>query len=582
MIRYILLLTIVFIALSCDKEEVKQFEYAGGTVSLAIDNEPTTFLPRSSSDYYSAMVLSQMTEGLVGIDPKTIKIIPKIAKEWTISEDGKTYTFTLRDDVYFHPHDVFKSKEDRKLTAEDVIKTFEVGCSKDSRGLSYPLYSYALETSVKGAVEYFEGKAKSISGLKAEGNKVIFELIHEDHNFLYKLANVTACIVSKKIVEADKETDVVGTGPFKFGEYITTGVPRLVMLKNEDYYLKDDNGNALPYLDSLVFVFQSMKLEQLDMFENKQTDLIIGLPTSRITEMLEGRLDDFNSKPPVFELANNPLLETNFYFFNLNDERFKDPRVRQAFNYAFNKKVIGREILRNQYYDLGDSTGIIPPIGNVMRGYDFDLVKKSGYSYNPEKAKKLLAEAGYPNGEGFGSVTLRYNIDDVHSAIADEFATQIFMVLNINVNIDGSTFEQLIEDQQMGNGDIFRLAWSADYPSPESFLMNFYGNSVPDDPTSRSPINPSRYHNEKFDHLYDQARKANKMSDQMELFSQAEAELMKNPPLIPLWYAGDIQITYSDLRNFHFNAMNLLDFTHVYKKKWTKEEYIAAHSAKHE
>ena len=111
----------------------------------------------------------------------------------------------------------------------------------------------------------------------------------------------------------------------------------MVMVKNQDYYLNDQDGNALPYLDSLVFYFQNRKLDQLEMFENHQTDLILGLPTSRITKMLEGRIKDFNSKPPLFVMYNNPLLMTNYYFFNMSDPRFDNVKVRQAFNYHITK-----------------------------------------------------------------------------------------------------------------------------------------------------------------------------------------------------------------------------------------------------
>jgi ABC-type oligopeptide transport system substrate-binding subunit len=579
MIRYLSTAILLFALLSCGSDDTQKFEHAGGSIKVALDNEPSTFLTRSASDYYSAIVLNQMTEGLVGIDPSTLKIVPKIAESWKISDDARTYTFTLRTDVFFHPHELLSGKEERRLKAKDVIASFEAGCRRNAQGSGFPLYSYVFEDNVIGAKAFFEGKAESIEGLETKGNTITLKLIQEDYNFLYKLANVSANILPAKLIASKEDMAAVGTGPFMYHEYVQGDVPKLVMLRNDDYYLKDKKGNSLPYLDSLVFIFQHMKYEQLDLFETKQTDLIIGLPNSRITAMLEGRMQDFNSKPPVFELANNPLLETHFYFFNMNDPRFKDPKVRQAFNYAFNKQTIGREILRNQYYDLGDSTGITPPIGKVLKGYDFDLVKESGYSYDPEKARKLLSEAGYPNGEGFGSVNLRYNIDDVHSAIADEFAQQLSMVLGINVNIDGSTFNQLIEDTELGKGDIFRLAWSADYPSPESFLMNFYGKLVPENVSGRSTINKARYQNEKFDQLYEDARKAHKLSEQMELFSKAEAELMKDPPIIPLWYAGDIQIMYSNVRNFHFNAMNLLDFTKVYKKDWTAKEYQKAHSS---
>ncbi|MFT5857992.1 MAG: oligopeptide transport system substrate-binding protein [Flavobacteriaceae bacterium] len=564
--------TLSLLIFSCDEKETQQFEYSGGSVAMALDNEPTTYIPRKVLDYYSSTVLTQINEGLVGIDPKTTKIVPKLALSWTKSDNGKVYVFTLRDDVYFHPHDAFKSKADRLMTAEDVLMSIEMGCAVGQDGEDPATYSFLLKGTVMGAEEYHAGSAKSISGVTIDGNTVRIELLHEDHNFLNKLANVNAAIGSITIIEGGHETDVIGTGPFKYSDYVQGEHTSLTLTKNEDYYLKDDAGNALPYLDSLVFFFQSRKLEQLEMFEQGKTDLIIGLPTSRITRMLEGRIEDFNSKPPKLILANNPLLESNYYYFNLADERFKDPRVRKAFNYAVNKKALGQDILRNQYYDLGDY-GITPPISRAMKGYDFTSIKEAGYNYDPEKAKQLLAEAGYPEGEGFGSVELRFNINETHSAIADEFAKQIYRVLGINVNIDGSSFSQLTEDGATGKGDIFRSGWSADYPSPETFLMNFYGGYLPEDSTEASHINKARYRNPVFDQFYKKAIESKKMTDQMKYFSKAEIALLEDPPLIPLWYTGDIEITYSYLRNFHFNSLNLFNFTEVYIKEWTAEEY---------
>ena len=184
-----------------------------------------------------------------------------------------------------------------------------------------------------------------------------------------------------------------------------------------------------------------------------------------------------------------------------------------------------------------------------------------------------MAEAGYPNGEGFGSVELRFNINDIHSSVADEFSKQIAQVLGVNINIDGSTFEQLQKDWETGNGDIFRMGWSADYPSPETFLMNFYGKFVPENPNEASKLNYSRYKNPIFDQFYEAGKAAPRKTDQMINFSKAEIALMEDPPIIPLWYTGDIEITYSYIRDFHFNALNSYDFTRVYLNEWTAAEY---------
>jgi oligopeptide transport system substrate-binding protein len=573
-------LVVITLFTSCSKSERQEFEYSGGSITMALEYEMATNIPRNVLDYYSAKVLNQITEGLVGFNPETLKIEPKLAKSWTKSDDGTKYTFTLRNDVYFHPHDVFSGLDDRKMTTKDVVKSLEMACTKKEDGSAPNSYSSIFKNLLKGADDFMEGKAKSISGLTVSGQNVTLELLHEDQNFLNKMTNVTVSIVSKKIIEAGIESEaVIGTGPFIYTTYKSGEQPELILLKNTEYYEVDDQGNALPYLDSVVFVFQSRKLEQLDMFEEGKLDIIIELPTSRITRMLEGRIEDFNSKPPKLILSNNPLLISHYYFFNMKDERFKDPLVRKAFNYAVDRDAIGRDIIRGQYNDLGEY-GIVPPIPRALRGYDFKSIKNVGYTFDPEKARKLLAEAGYPNGEGFGSVELRYNISDTHSAVADEFAKQIFKVLGINVNIDGSSFEQLTTDRQVGNGDIFRYGWSADYASPETFLMNFYGKFVPDNDSEPSQMNESRYKNPLFDEFYEQAQNSDKLSDQMRLFSQAEVELMKNPPIIPLWYAGDIAIMQSYVRNFHFNALNHFEFKKVYIKPWTAEEYKAAHAEK--
>lgn len=575
--RFSLIFLVFLTLIGCSEEEAKQFEYAGGKVTMALDNQPSTYMPQRVMDFYSATVLNQITEGLVGMDSQNTKIVPRIAKKWKKSADGKSYTFYLRDNVKFHPHEAFTSEEERILTADDVIKSFEIGCSQDEKGEPSATYSMVCKSLVKGADDYYKGDAKNISGIVADGNKITFYLLHSDHNFLYKLANVNSHIISKKLYERGYKTDVIGTGPFVYTDFSTKGEEAsLLLLKNRDYYLKDKKGNALPYLDSLEFIFQSSKMSQLEKFENREIDMILGLPTSQITKMVQGRLEDFNSKPPKLILENNALLETNYYIFNMQDERFKDPKVRMAFNYAIDKKVIGIDILRNQINDVGNY-GITPPVLKALKGYDFESIREAGYTYDPDKARKLLAEAGYPNGEGFGTVQLRYNINDIHSAVADEFSKQIRSVLGINVNIDGSPFDKLIEDAERGNGDIFRLGWNADYPSPESFLVNFYGKNIPENSSEPSKVNKSRYNNPVFDEFYERATGTKKQTDQLKYFSKAEVVLLKDPPLIPLWYTGDYAVIYSNVRNFHFNALNYFDFTYVYKKEWTKEEFLETH-----
>jgi oligopeptide transport system substrate-binding protein len=569
----ILFTIISIILISCSGSNKQQFEHAGGKLTLSLENEPSTFISRDVSDVYSSNVLSQVMEGLVSLNPKDLSVTPQLAKSWEVSNDGLTYTFHIRENVKFHPHTIFHSEAERILTELDVKKTIEFICSNGQIGSAGTAYPFIFEKYLEGAKDFYEGKAKSISGLSTERGKVILKLTEKDNNFLNKLAIITCAILSHHIISENLEQDMIGTGPFVFRAFNKDEVNSILLTKNEDYYLLDEKGNELPYLDSIEYIIESKKDEQLNLFEARKLDLIRGLPASKITQMLEGRISDFNSAPPLLVLHNNPILTTHYYSFNMNDKRFSDIRVRKAFNYAIDRSKIGNEVLRNQYSELG-FYGIVPPVENSFKGYDFDGVSKVGYTFNPELAQKLLAEAGYPNGNGFGSVNIRINISDIHSAIADEVAKQLTSVLGINVNLDASSFDQLEKDATEGKFEISRNGWAADYLSPESFLFNFYGKTVPTSLKQKSLINRSRYQNPTFDDLFEKAKKSEKIIDQMKYFSMAEIELMKNPPIIPLWYKGDYGIVYSNVRNLYFNPLFLFNFTKVYKKEWAKEEFL--------
>lgn len=562
----------LFLLSGCGGNESKQSENAGGVFRMAIDADISTEVPRLVTDYYTSTVLNQIYEGLVSLDPETLRIRAQIAKSYKVSPDGLTYEFKIRENVLFHPHRAFQSEEERVLTCDDILHSFEIACTKNELNLPSPAYTSVFQKTIRGAKAFHEGRAKKISGIKCSKNKITIHLISQDVNFLSKLASIDAAISSKKVFEAKGEKDMIGTGPFLFGEKKSGEQKTIVLNKNPDYYLKDDKGCNLPYLDQLEFIIEPAKVKQLAFFEAGKTDLILSLPSNGITSMLEGRIQDFNSVPPVFILRNNPLLLTNYYFFNMQDARFKDVRVRKAFNYAIDRSKITRDVLFGQAYEDG-IYGVVPPISSSFKNYDFEGVREVSYSYDPEKARELLAEAGYANGEGFGNVTLKFNIGDIQSSVAEEFARQISETLHINVNIDGSSFEQNAKDGDYLKGDIFRTAWYADYCSPETFLHNFYGKLVPASLKEPSTINQSRYVNPVFDEYFEKGQHEKKVSNQLKYFNLAEKELMKDPPVIVLWYAGDNQLIYSKVRNLQGNPMNYFYFREVYIKQWTKEEY---------
>lgn len=549
----------------------RESEHAGGIFRMALDAGMATQHPAMVKDFYSSTVMSQVVEGLVSLDPENLKVRPQIAESYKISSDGTTYEFKIRKKVLFHPHDAFGSEDERILTGEDIVHSFELACKKDPGGHPSPAYVAIFGKNVLGAKAFHEGKARKISGISFRKQVLTIRLVAQDVNFLNKLAGVNAAITSRK-VHASGTDDLIGTGPFLYAGTEDDPQQTIILDQNPEYYLKDRAGCNLPYLDRLEFIIEPDKSRQLALFESEQTDLITSLPTHRITSMLEGRIQDFNGVPPVLVLRNNPLLATNYYFFNMQDDRFRDVRVRQAFNYAVDRHQITHKLLLRQAYEDG-IYGVVPPVRKVFQSYDFDAIRRAGYSYDPRRARQLLAEAGYPDGKGFGTVTLRFNLGDIQSSVADAFAKQISSNLGINVNIDGSSFEQTIRDASQLKGDLFKATWFADYNSPETFLQNFYGKLVPASDKAPSSINLSRYQNPAFDRYFEQARHQRKISAQLRYFNLAEQELLKDPPMIVLWYAGDNQLLYSKVRNLRENPMNYFYFREVYIQPWSKEEY---------
>lgn len=571
--NYVLLFIIAAgLLTSCSKNEGKQFEYAGGTFRFTIAHEPTTLEARKVADVYSHSVLSQVLEGLVSLNPSTLEAQPSLAKEWSISEDGKKITFLLRDDVYFHTHE--KIGSERLFTAKDVKYSIELACKKTLGEDPSTAYSGIYKDVLLGAKEFYEGTSEEIAGVKILNDfEIVLELEERDVNFINKLAQTTTFVVAKELVEAGLESDIIGTGPFLFDKYIENqGNLNIILKKNKAYYGKDDEGNQLPYLDSVVLIVESRSLRQLEMFENGRTMMIEGLPPSRITSMLQGRMEDFNSIPPKLDLRRKPLLATQYYHFNLLKEEFKDVRVRKAINYAVDREEIVHSVLNNQAHSIGDA-GIVPPA--AFDGYNSEYVRKSGYTFNPEKAKKLLAEAGYPNGEGFPSINLKFNLGTIHSAVADEFARQMKKTLNINVNLDGMPFDAKLNSQMNADGDLFRTSWYADYFSPESFLLNAYSASVPEDEDEPSMMNHSRYVSPDFDAAFEKGQRATDVMEQYRHFAEADKILMEDAPFIILWYDETIKIALSKVRNLELNEMNYYSFKEVYFKDWTKEEYEA-------
>lgn len=549
-----------------ENNTVEEPSMYGGVFKVPIGSYFTPIRVVEVQKLETAQIYDQMLEGLVKYNPKTLEVEPALATEWSVSEDGLTYTFTLREGVKFHDNECFEGGKGRDFVAQDVLYTFQTIYTNHPENRAY----YTFKNTIVGGDEFYDGKATEISGIKTDGNKVSFQLKEPSTVFLQKLAAVFGVIVPKEAIEAT-EFIPVGTGPFTYDKaHSTSEVIKLA--KNPGYYGKDDKGNQLPFMDSVVFKYYEHSEDPMELFWAGEMSYIPGVPVTKISEVLEERIGDFESKPPKYILISEPQLSTTYLEFNMTNKTLRNKKVRKAINHAINRQKLVEKIMKNQAYEIG-KFGITPPLPKIFKGYDFEGIEDVSYQYNPELAKNLLAEAGYPDGKGFPTLTFQFRLGNDHYLVASEIQNQLRSVLNINIDIEAIEFNDLIENQAHGKADMFRTTWFGDYPSPESWLLNAYGKVIPSDAKLPSYVNSSRFQNSQYDKLFEQALKASTVEESYKAFSDAEKVLMDEAPFIILWYGEDMMLVQASVRQLETNGMRYLDLRKVYFKEPTAEEY---------
>src|SRR5690606_31969775 len=289
----------------------------------------------------------------------------------------------------------------------------------------------------------------------------------------------------------------VGTGPFAFKSWEEGN--NLVLLKNQNYWRKDDNGKQLPYLDAIQVSFISDKNQELLTFQQKKLDFVSysGQPNS-IDLILN------NDGTPTREFSGNfvvqkePYLNTEYIGFQLDPAKYEDKNhpilnknFRKALNYAINREEMVSFLLNN--LGVPGNAGIMPP---AVAAYDAEKV--TGYSYDPKKAESLLKEAGYPGGKGLPAIKLYTTIQ---SKPMVEYLQKQWEAIGVKIDIEINqvpTHQELVDN---GRVNFFRGSWLGDYPDAEIYLSMFYSQN-------HSPMGPNKTHfaNEKFDSLDNVAR----------------------------------------------------------------------------
>lgn len=499
----------------------------------------TSLDPAFAKDQANIWGVNMLFNGLVQLD-KNLNIQPCLAKHWNISDDGMTYTFGIRNDVYFHSSDLFGNESERKLSAGDA---------------AYSLGRIIDPATASPGSWIFNGRVDSLQPFTAINDSTLqINLLRPFGPFLSILTMQYAFIVPKKVAEhygKDFRVHPAGTGPFRLKAWQESDV--LILVKNENYFERGENGTPLPYPDGVKVTFIQSKQSEYLNFMKGDLDFLSGLDASYINELLTKEGDLKQEMADKIMMFKTPYLNSEYLGFLMDDKNagvlnnpLKIKEVRQAINYGIDREAIVK-YLRN-------SVGKPATSGFVPYGLpSFDAEKVIGYNYNPEKAKLLLEQAGFAEGKGLPEIPLytSKNYEDIASYVQKQLKD---IGINIRLELVLPAFQR--EMMSKSQAPFFRGSWIADYPDAESYLAMFYSKHD-------APPNYTRFSDAEFDSLYESAINEDDVVIRYDLYRKMDQIIMDNAVVAPLFYDEVARFVRKGVNGMEPNAMNLLDLRRV-------------------
>jgi len=466
--------------------------------------------------------------------------VPSLAKNWEVNENGLVYTFHLRGDVYFQDNALFADGKGRKMTAHDVVYSFN--------RIMDP------KTASSGAW-IFNGRVAVTNPFVAADDTTLQINLRSPFRPLPGMLSMSYCsIVPHEVADhwgKDFRNHPCGTGPFQMSYWDEGNALNLV---RNPHYWEQEAGNRLPYLSAVQVSFVDSKATEFLLFRQGKTDFVNGVDGSFKDLLLskDGNLKkEFAGK---FHLDKDTYLNTEYLGFLtdtsnivMKDEPTGNPLVRQAINYAIDRHKLVTYFKNGM--EIPATQGFIPA---GMPGYNPDA--RYGYHYDPAKALQLLAAAGYPNGKGMKPIKILCpnNFEDIVNFIASELQD-----VGITVNIE--LMQPNILKQQMSRSQavFFRGQWLADYPDAETYLVVF---------NSRFPAPPNytRFSNPTFDKWYDECLGLPD-TPRWAAYRKMDSLVMSYAPVVPLYYERLYHFTQNNITGFSSNPMNIIDIKRVRK-----------------
>ncbi|WP_428328509.1 ABC transporter substrate-binding protein [Mucilaginibacter sp.] len=532
------LLLSLFIACKTDTSN------SGKTIfNINLDEGLSSLDPAFARNQNTIWMVNQVYNGLVQIDD-SLKTRPCIAKSWNISPDGMVYTFHLRNDVNFQDDPLFINGKGRRVIASDFVYSFH----------------RLVDPKVASSGSWiFSDKIDCDTPFIAKNDSTFQLRLKQPFPPLLSMLTAQYCsVVPHEVVDhygKDFRQHPVGTGAFKF-KYWKEGEV-MVLLKNEKYWEKDKDGSTLPHLDAIRATFIGDKQTAFMEFISKKLDFLNDIDGSYRDDILTKAGQVTQKYKGKFTLSTGPYLNT-IYLGMLVDSNIpivkrsplKKLKIRQAINYAIDKQKMIK-YLRNSMGTAG-SAGFIP-MG--MPGFDAKQVK--GYSYNPDKARQLLKEAGYPNGDNLPEIVLQTTVG--YRGLIEYVQGQLDRVgIKTSVEItQGASLRELVSKNGV---NFFYGTWIADYPDAENYLSVFYSkNKIPYGP------NYTGFNNKQFDALFEQAYHEVNDEKRFTLYRQMDNIVMQQSPVVILYYDKRVNLYQNNISGYSVNGQNLLTLKRVRK-----------------
>ncbi|MDI7249419.1 MAG: ABC transporter substrate-binding protein [Bacillota bacterium] len=497
----------------------------GGTLVIGIGADATLLDPISVMNNESGFVMSCIYDRLVHYKPGTTEVVPGLAEKWDVSPDGKVYTFYLRKGVKFHDGTPFD--------AQAYVKELDRILNPDN-----PHY-YKKQAGIHS---FAEGTFGLIEKYEATDQYTVRLTLKEPFApFLANLGMVWSGVVSPAAVEKygfGVSKHPVGTGPFVFKEWVPND--HITLEANKDYW------GGRPYLDKIVFRIIPENSVRLLKLQSNEIQLVADVNPEDVPRIKQ----DAN-----LTLYEQPGLTINGVRLPCTVPPFTDKRVRQALNYALDKEELNRTLYQ------GLAVTMKSPLPPVNWGYNDAL---QGYPYDPEKAKALLAEAGYP--QGFETTLLTYPNPRGYNPVGPRLAVAVQEALakiGVKARIEQLEWGSFLQTARSGKYRGMALGgWSGDNGDPDNFLYELFSSFT-------IPVgNTAQYTNKDLDEILVKARQTTDPKQREELYRQAQAVIMDDAPWIFVNHTKQVRASRANVKGFQLNPLQMFfDMEKVYLEK---------------